>query len=387
MADPTGSIDFFISYRGPRADWARWVNWVLRSEGYSTRLMDEFQVGTTWTNNMRLAAADCRRLIPLYSEDYWQSGACVEEFDAYWRHHLQDASVRFLLPLTVEKCTVPVIHGMLLSGRLYDLDHDAALAAIRKVLIGIVPFLPSPVPFTDLEPLYPGPASATAPVVATDWPDAVPALKWPLADHDDARLAFATLVTKGSSFRALLLKGASATGKSHLTRQLFANASRRVPGCLCGRFDFKGTGDLQAAVESFTGQLAVPVPAASLGLDRQFAAILQHLQQRLQPTLLVFDSYEMVGAVDKWFTESLLPSLHSRPWLRIVLAGQSVPARHGQSWDEDDAKVVLLTAPEPKHWFEWGVANGRPVTLDLAEKVHSLCNGQAAILASLFGPQ
>jgi len=101
MAQPHGDIDFFISYRGARTDWARWINWVVRSAGYSTILMDEFLVGTTWTNNMRQAAQTCLRLIPLYSEDYWQSGACVEEFDAYWRQHLQNATARFLLPLGI----------------------------------------------------------------------------------------------------------------------------------------------------------------------------------------------------------------------------------------------------------------------------------------------
>ena len=83
MSDPQGDVDFFISYRGARTDWALWVNWVVRSTGFTTELMDEFQVGTTWPNNMRIAIHRCRRLIPLYSEDYWESGACIEEFDAY----------------------------------------------------------------------------------------------------------------------------------------------------------------------------------------------------------------------------------------------------------------------------------------------------------------
>ncbi len=39
MTDPQGTIDFFISYRGPQAAGARWVNWVVRSAGYSTVLI------------------------------------------------------------------------------------------------------------------------------------------------------------------------------------------------------------------------------------------------------------------------------------------------------------------------------------------------------------
>ncbi|MBL9133451.1 MAG: toll/interleukin-1 receptor domain-containing protein [Verrucomicrobiaceae bacterium] len=55
MTDPQGDIDFFISYRGAHTDWALWVNWAGRSEGYSTVLMDEFQVGNDWLAKMEEA--------------------------------------------------------------------------------------------------------------------------------------------------------------------------------------------------------------------------------------------------------------------------------------------------------------------------------------------
>lgn len=35
MTDPQGTIDFFISYRGQQAAWAMWINWVVRTAGYS----------------------------------------------------------------------------------------------------------------------------------------------------------------------------------------------------------------------------------------------------------------------------------------------------------------------------------------------------------------
>jgi TIR domain len=156
MTDPHGNTDFFISYRGRQAAWARWINWVVRAAGYSTVLMDEFQVGTTWTSNMRDAARDCRRLIPLYSDDYWASGACVEEFDAYWRHHLQNASARFLLPLEIQKCVMSDMHAMLLAARLYGLNRDEALAEIRKVLKGIAPIAAEATVSGEAEPPFPG---------------------------------------------------------------------------------------------------------------------------------------------------------------------------------------------------------------------------------------
>ena len=167
MTDTQGDTDFFISYRGARADWALWVNWVVRSAGYTTVLMDEFQVGTTWTSNMRNAAQHCRRLIPLYSADYWQSGACVEEFDSFWAQHLKNDSARFLLPLEVQSCVVPDMHKMLLWKPIHALTRGQARTAILKVLEDIPPV--KTIVFNEPEPHFPGIVSPPATVI--DWPD------------------------------------------------------------------------------------------------------------------------------------------------------------------------------------------------------------------------
>ncbi len=383
MTQPQGDTDFFISYRGARTDWALWVNWVVRSEGFSTVLMDEFQVGTTWTSNMRNAAQKCRRLIPLYSADYWASGACVEEFDAYWQHHLQNGAARFLLPLEIQNCTVPQMHGMLLWRPIHALTRDAARAAILKVLEGIAPVSTGAVAYTDPEPPFPGIASAPATVI--DWPDSVDSLKWPLANHDNARLAFAELVTRSAKFRLLAIKGSSETGKSHLTTQFITNAQRRVTACRCARFDFKGTDQIDQTLADFVDHLQVPLPPSTGSLSDRFRQILQSLVQRQQPSLLVFDTYEDAGDADRWVRDSLLTSLHRHPWLRVVIAGQEVPACHGTAWTED-SKMLRLDAPHPDHWMEYAKDNGRTITAKTLAEVHKLTNGKASILAQLCGP-
>lgn len=383
MTQPQGDIDFFISYRGARTDWARWVNWVVRSAGYTTVLMDEFKVGTTWTNNMRKAAQDGRRLIPLYSSDYWASGACVEEFDTYWQHHLQNDHARFLLPLEVQTCTVPDMHGMLLWKSIHSLSRDDARAAILKVLEGINPIASAAACYTEPEPPYPGVASP-APVLI-DWPESVAELKWPLANHDEARMAFAELVTRSTSFKFLAIKGGSETGKSHLTHQFITNAQRRVKDCHCARFDFKGTDQIEQTLGVFVDHLQVPLPPAGGTLSDRLRQILHSLTQRRQPSLLVFDTYEDAGDTDRWVRESLLTSLHRNPWLRVVIAGQTVPACHGTSWAED-SKMLRLEAPQPDHWMEYATASGRTITATTLAEVHKLTGGKASILAQLCGP-
>jgi hypothetical protein len=382
MTQPAGDIDFFISYRGARKDWALWINWVVRSAGYSTILMDEFPAGSTFTSRMRDACQRSRRLIPVYSATYWESGACQEEFDAYWNKHMGNNGARFLLPLMAEDCAVPAMHITLLWKTLLGLEHDAARCVITELIKDIVPVLASSTAYTETEPPFPGMRPAAP--CAVDWPDTVPTLRWPLANHDEARNAFATLVTRGSPYRLLAVKGESETGKTHLTRQFFDNARRRVAGCVCGRFDFKGTGDLQASVEAFADHLGVPTPAAA-ALSVQLSAIYRTLTQRQQPTLLIFDTYESAGEAGRWVSENLLTSLHRSPWLRVIIAGKSVPECHGHPWDED-SETINLHPPSANDWHAWGVKNQRALPLEFAQTAHSACGGKASILTGLFGP-
>ena len=211
-------------------------------------------------------------------------------------------------------------------------------------------------------------------------------LKWPLANHENARLAFAELVTRNAKFRFLAIKGNSETGKSHLTTQFITNAQRRVPGCRCARFDFKGTDQIGQPLADFVDHLQVPLPPATGSLSDRFRLILQSLAQRQQPSLLIFDTYEDVGETDRWVRESLLTSLHRHPWLRIVIAGQEVPVCHGTTWSED-SKLLRLDAPHPDHWMEYAKASGSTVTANTLVEVHKLTNGKASILAALCGPK
>ena len=91
------------------------------SAGYTTISMDEFPKGTEFTERMRDACQQCRRLLPLYSGDYWESGACTTEFDTYWNQHFGNKTARFIVPLEIEPCTVPDAHRQLLFESLHTL--------------------------------------------------------------------------------------------------------------------------------------------------------------------------------------------------------------------------------------------------------------------------
>ena len=73
-----------------------------------------------------------------------------------------------------------------------------------------------------------GYAGDVKPAVA-QWSSDVPELQWPMADHSEARAAFARLLCETSPERALLVRGASETGKSHMSKQMI-----RMPGSCLG---------------------------------------------------------------------------------------------------------------------------------------------------------
>lgn len=225
----------------------------------------------------------------------------------------------------------------------------------------------------------------TEPVVAR-WPVHVPELQWPMADHGEARQAFAELLCDVNSQRVLLVRGASETGKSHMSKQMIRNAML-LPGVMSGRFDFKGTTNMDVEIEAFSRLLGVDPPSGQT-LNERLAKIFTELRRRAQPSLLVFDTYEAAGEARDWIEGVLLPHLVSARWLRAVIIGQTVPARAGSIWESVATGPLTLELPGPEAWLVYGRAN-RSQTLDLefVTQAHWYADGKPSVLAGLLGPK
>ena len=222
--------------------------------------------------------------------------------------------------------------------------------------------------------------------VAAHWPNGVPVPHWPMADHGEARMAFAGLLNEGVPERALLVQGASETGKSHMSRQMIRNAMP-LPGVISGRFDFKGTTNIGVEIEAFSRPLEIEPPAGQT-LSERLAKIFTELRQRARPTLLVFDTYEAAGEAEDWIEGVLLPHLVYAHWLRVVIIGQSVPNRAGSTWESVAAGPLTLRFPGPEDWLVFGRENrGETINLDFVTQAHQLANGKPSLLAGLLGPR
>jgi hypothetical protein len=212
-----------------------------------------------------------------------------------------------------------------------------------------------------------------------------PPLHWPMADHSGARDAFVCLLSGNPPWRCLPLRGPSETGKSHVTRQMLANALQ-VRDLACGRFDFKGTTDMDAELRAFVQDLGVALPPPSARLNDRLAQILDALRQRARPALLVFDTYEAAGEAQDWVEKQLLPSLIRATWLRVVIAGQRVPADAGAVWASVARAPLQLVPPPPEDWLTFGQPYKPGITLDFVRQAHEYCGGKASLLAQLLGP-
>ena len=119
----------------------------------------------------------------------------------------------------------------------------------------------------------------------------------------------------------------------------------------------------------------------------RLARIFTELRRRAQPTLLVFDTYEAAGEAKDWIERVLLPHLVSARWLRVVITGQSVPARAGSTWESVAAGTLTLQLPGPEDWLVYGRANrSETLSLEFVTQVHQLGEGKPSVLASLLGP-
>ena len=217
------------------------------------------------------------------------------------------------------------------------------------------------------------------------WPEAAPPLSWVMADHDGVREAFAQLITQEAPFHYLPIRGPSETGKSQITKQLLGNALR-CPGLACGRFDFKGTTDVEGELQRFVQHLGVPVPVGSTTITQGLAAILVKLTVRARPVLLIFDTFEAAGSSEQWVNEHLLVALIRAPWLRVVIAGQRVPERGGAPWDTEARPAVVLGLPAPEHWLAFSQPYKPGVTIEFVREAHNLTGGKPSLLAQLLGP-
>jgi len=218
-----------------------------------------------------------------------------------------------------------------------------------------------------------------------------PNLLWPLtavrlplrvANHREPQQAFQRLLSPDPPYQLLRIQGDSQTGKTHLSKQFFGSAFSLL-GLRCGRFDFKGSSDMDLEVNGFAEQLNLTPPPQE-SLVSRLAQILLILKNDPRPTLLIFDTFEMAGEADDWIRNSLLLAMMRCPWLRLVICGQRTVGRRGEPWESCSSDLIKLGRPTPEEWWDYGKSRHPGLTLENVRWAYESCGGQSIVLAELL---
>ena len=386
---PPASIEVFYSYAHEDEELVKELRKhlsILKRQGVIRDWYDrEITAGTDWKGQLDQHLNSSGVILLLVSADFLASDYCydVEMTRALERHDQGEAHV---IPVLLRKVdgwqdapfgklqSLPTDGKPVTSWKICDEAFADVARGIRNAIgqLGaqIVP---------DLN------LGTWSSIAGFSWPEPPAPLLWPMADHSGVREAFARLLARDATWRFLPILGPTETGKSHITKQMLANALR-IPELACGRFDFKGTTDMDAEVRAFVQDLGVPLPPANPQLNERLGHILDALKQRARPAFLVFDTYEAAGEAQDWVEKQLLPSLIRATWLRVVIAGQRVPEVAGAVWASVACAPLQLVPPPPAEWFEYGKQYRPDLTLAEVETACRLACNKASLLAQLLGP-
>jgi hypothetical protein len=187
------------------------------------------------------------------------------------------------------------------------------------------------------------------------FPSTPPEISWPLADGLEVRRAVEGVLCAESEHRIVLVRGESGRGKTQACRVL-GQLGMQFEWLRCGRLDLKGTSELGPAVHNFITDLRaekhLPTSPSGGALDR-ISGLIAALDRASQPTLLVFDTFEAGGEFSRWVEDRVFPAVKQHEWLRVVVAGQEVPAFAAATCRVPALPVTLKCIPVVD-WIEFG---------------------------------
>lgn len=216
------------------------------------------------------------------------------------------------------------------------------------------------------------------------WPSIAQPLSLRVANHREPQRAFQRLLSPEAPYQLLRIQGESQTGKTHLSKQ-FLGSALGLPRLRCGRFDFKGSSDMDLEVNGFAEQLNLAPPPQE-SLVSRLAHILFTLKNDPRPTLLIFDTYEAAGEADDWVRNSLLLAMMRCAWLRLVICGQRTAGSRGEPWETRSSDLIQLGRPTPEEWWDYGKSRQPDLTLENVRWAYESCGGQSIVLAELLWP-
>ena len=103
--------DIFVSYNRAQASMAKFLVSALKASARSPKIyidLTGISAGTSWPTEIATALDTSRRVVVLYSPDFWASRICQLEFNAAFARQ-QDTGEAILFPLLLEDVKIPYL--------------------------------------------------------------------------------------------------------------------------------------------------------------------------------------------------------------------------------------------------------------------------------------
>jgi hypothetical protein len=122
--------DFFISYNKADAEMAIWINWQLKSVGYTTIIQaEDFGPGDNFVLAMQKAATEAARTIAVLSPDYLQAKFTAPEWAAAFAQDPMGER-RLLIPVRVRPVELTGLLKAIVYIDLVDKDEEEAKVSL-----------------------------------------------------------------------------------------------------------------------------------------------------------------------------------------------------------------------------------------------------------------
>ncbi|HET8774684.1 MAG TPA: ATP-binding protein [Thermoanaerobaculia bacterium] len=195
-------------------------------------------------------------------------------------------------------------------------------------------------------------------VPVAQWPKVPPLQEGSLADRQADVARFCDLIGGVSKERILMLYGPSDRGKSRLLAEFDRIAADCTP-LHCARAEFKNSPNLSEVLFNIAEELrpAIRFPRFERELERNApemlrVSFLRDLGEASQAVVLILDAFEhATEEATRWVEQQLLPLVARRDGIRLVIAGQRVPAAGaGAVWADTVICYELPMIKDPEHW-------------------------------------
>src|SRR5262245_43645389 len=103
---PSRMKHFFISYTKADKDWARWIDWLVRSKGFTTfTQFNDIPWGSNFLAKMREGLNEAERMIAVVSPDFLSSGFTEAEWTPIFKKETETKQT-LLFPIKVRESEI-----------------------------------------------------------------------------------------------------------------------------------------------------------------------------------------------------------------------------------------------------------------------------------------